>query len=785
MIAIRRLLLCAALALCAPALAAEERDGGSPTAGELENGVQGGGAQADPDPRRAADAAVLWQDFRARAEGARAFEGFAVLDQVGYDMHEVDAAKCRERRAALADAVAHSPVSIAIRHASVLCARATGDAALAAREGEVLESLSRLALSQASDRADAPPITVLSPQDAFSLIASIGLEPAYQYYVLGTPRRYMPFVVVAWDEEAGEERHLSFDNVDAMNAVIRTDPYSDYPIQRNQLAREIVEQEAKGGMLMATDLLALREASTLGTVDAKVSRLREAAESGGVHSGLAWLALCEQQPASSRCADGLVDALLPGAEDHRAASMVLLAMAYANGTGIARDEAAASELLDAADRRWPKAGASAYFAAAWLSTHPGEVPAFVQRRVDLARRAGNPNIQNLLYLRSIGGSAPQLEATDIAYLADPADNAHGTGYGLLAAYYRGKGDESEALAWEQRAASAGEVDAMANQGRRKVFGQGVDKDEAGGRAMLADAAHGGSATAGRILAYLAMDDGHWQEAMSWLMAPMDAGDMQALLEGARIYEMERPGFTGDVARAVKIYTLLADQYDVADARRRLALMALEGRGMEKAPSRAEAWLRKDADRGDADSQALLGLSYLQGRFGASDEARGREWMEKAVQSGDSEAMSSYGLWLLGRHDRPEAMREGLSLLRRAVDREGGAGIAANNLAWALCTAPVDAIRDPERGLAVAKAMGKPEDLDVGLRDTVAACHAAVSDFDEAVRLQRSALEEFRRHADTGGDTARKELAETLERAGARLALYQARKSYRETEPPSP
>ncbi len=486
------------------------------------------------------------------------------------------------------------------------------------------------------------------------------------------------------------------------------------------------------------------------------------------------------------CADGLIDALLPAAEQRHAVPMVLLAYAYAQGLGIERDEAAAATLLDAADRRWAHGAASTYFASYWLTRHPQEIPSFVQARIDAARAAGNPNIDDALLSRGINAGKATVDAAAVARLSRPEINRRGAGYALLAAHYLRSGDKTAADTWLQRAAEAGDANAKATLAAQLLGGEGVARDPGRAHTMLVDAAHAGSAMAGRMLAYRAGEQGDWQQAMSWLLAPMFAGDVGAILDAGQIYELERPGFTGQEAKAVEFYTMLAGTDGGAEARRRLAMMALEGRGMPKAPARAREWLQQDADKGDAPSQALLGAGYLRGKFGPVDEARGREWMDKAMQAGAAEAFSDFGMWLINTKDTPESRREGLAVLQRGVEQgatnpDGNDG-ALNNLAWALCTSRRDDVLDPPRGLEVGKRMGEPADLNPGYRDTVAACLAATGDYTEAVRLQTSVVQEFQKYADAGGARMQRDMAETLKRARERLALYEARKPYIELDP---
>lgn len=739
--------------------------------------------RASPEPGLAAtpvDAAAMWREFLAGADAENAFEVFDLIDEIGYDTQKVDREACRSHRAGLTRAVEKAAVSIAARHAALLCAEAIGDEAWAAREEAVLEALSRLALSQVSDVHGSRPIRVMTALDGYALIADLEMEYSYGYYVNLAPARYMPLVMVAWDPEAQIERHFAFDSIDVSNTIVRNDTYTGFPYQRTQLVQILVEAQKKSEQIAGVDVAAAIEASQTTGTAAKIAKLRPAAETGGVQSASLWMAVCEDDPVPN-CADGLVDALLSGAEARHALPMAQLAYAHARGIGVERDESAAASLLDAADRRWPRAGASAYLASYWLLRGKDEASAFLASRIDVARKAGNRNIDNMLLLKRINADEkPSLEATQLAHLAKPENNGRGAGESLLARYYAKNGDAAKDLEWIGRAASHGDADAMADYGFRLMRGDGVAKDMDAGKKMLFDAAHGGNAFAARVLAQQSAEAGDWKRAVSWLLAPMVAGNIPALLDGARIYEYERPGFEGELQRAVSMYRSLADENDVSEARRRLAAMAIAGRGMEKSTESARAWLRKDAERGDHESEAMLGALILDGTFGEVDEAEGRRWMELAIAANQPGAHAGYATWLFNKKATAESRQQAIQVWQQGVDANDE--LAMNNFAWALCTTPREADRNPKRGAEIAARMGTPEELDAGSLDTVAACRAAVGDYPEAVRMQRLALTMFEKYATALGPKAAPEMAPTLEGARDRLALYESGRPYLESAP---
>ncbi|MGN7726168.1 tetratricopeptide repeat protein [Luteimonas sp. 22616] len=750
----RPLLLAALLALAVPTLPAAEPSGGF-------------------------DAAATWQHFLATAgtDGSGSpYDSLDLLEIIGYDEHAVDAVACEAHREQVAKAVEMAPVSIALRHAALLCAQAITDTAAAARESAALDALSALALSQAdvADPSLALPIRVMGKQDMRTLLVLAGLESRYEYYISPRPIRFLPYVVAVGDPETGGERHLMFDMVDTMNAAVRSDPYSGYPMQRLQLSDALVDAEAANGQLAAIDAKAVREASMANGVDARIEAVRIAAGEGGIQSLATWLLLCQQAPANPSCSSGLVDALLAGAEQRHALPMAMLSYAYATGTGVGKDEAAAATLLDDADERWAPASASGFVASLALATTPKtDIPAFFRARADRAIAAGDRATMLLDASQRMARALPLDERQLIAF-ATPAYNARGAGHELLARDALLRKDVPSALDWTRRAAQAGNPWGEDQYAWQLRFGRDVAKDRVAAQAWLKAAAHDAKPMAARILAGDADAVQDWDQAMAWLFEPASRGDMESLLALAGLMVS---GVAGDdkVATGLEVYRSLADEADLPEARRRLASLALRGDGMEKSPAKAEAWLRKDAERGDHVSEAMLGGALLRGDLGKVDEVEGQRWMERAIAAKEAAAYVEYGAWLFYTKDTPDSRRRAMEIWSQGV--ELGQSMAANNLAWALCTSPDDAIRDPKHGLEVGAKIGDVDEIDPGFLDTVAACHAATGDYETAVRMQNNVVERFDGQAKARpGDTA---MAETAKRAAGRLALYQAGKPYLE------
>ncbi|GAA4860082.1 tetratricopeptide repeat protein [Luteimonas vadosa] len=726
------------------------------------------------------DVATAWEKMRAEANLERVYSGYELLSEMGYALDSIDVEACRKRGGDLSKAVRTAPVSIAIRHAAVLCAEAMGDADAAAAEAELLDQVSREALAQADEGKSAKPIRVLAFQDAYTLVHRLGMQTAYQYYRDERPARHFPFVVAAWDPEDEVERHMAFDVVDSAYAMSRDDTHSGFPYQRDVLADAFLKGQLESDQVLAIDVQAIRDAGFQPSAEGKVAKLRPAAEAGGILSARAWLVACESSP-FEKCGDGLVDALLPQAEKRDALPMALLAYAYAQGIGIDRNQTAADALLVAANRIWPREGATSEYVSLWLAGHEEPPSPGINALVERAMVAGNVNIRSeVLRNRIQRTEKPVLSGEEIAHLSRQDQNGLGAGYALLAAYFSKSGDDARARDSLQRAAQAGDPGAQADYGFMLAEGDGIAKDTAAAAETLSLAAHGGEERAMRYMAYLSEQAAKWRDAVFWLLPAVDRGKIQALLDVAGVMEYGRSGIQDEQKTALRVYTSLAEDDDVAEARRRLAGMAIEGRAMEKAPERAKAWLLHDAEQGDHESETMLGLHYLSGDFGKDGEAEGMRWIRKAMDARHVEAYAGYASWLTYSKKTPEARKHAIELLTQAMDLD--AEVVANNLAWALCTSPQDDVRDAARGLEVTTKMGDLEAMGAPELDTVAACHAATGDFARAGELQARALEQVRKFqanlpaAPEGGDPVAID-----EGYAARLALYRSQKAYIETD----
>lgn len=726
----------------------------------------------------AADPAAVWARFRADAEFGAAFDAFDMMEMVGYDFASVDAQKCSEHAAALREAVEAVPVSIALHRAALMCAEAVGDAATAERQTLALGALSRLALADGSGSAWGRPIRVLSPRDIYALLALLGYEFRYEYFREMHPKRYFPQVVAAWDPEAGIERHLSFDYIDAITAIERDATYPGTATQRHALAQAVIESQGKSREPAALDMLAVQASMEAPDVRAQVVHLREGASHGGMMSIARWVRVCAEGRVPG-CEDGLVDALLPLAERQHALPLALMSLLYARGMGVPRDIAKSTALLDAADARWDGAGGSMYFAAMQLIMD-GKMSGDVLQRLRKAARERGGAVELMAVLGEFSENQKHvLSERELAVLSRPASNGTGVGHATLAEYHANRGDAAKALDAARLAAEHGHA-ASQRLAALRVLGEEGDAARPRWQPLLESAAQGGDIIAMRVLAEQAQKAGKAHAAAGWLIAGVQLGDAGALLQYSRLLASGAAGLPGTVEDAVANFELIiADGGEHAPAARQaLAALAVEGRGMKRNPKRAREWLLIDAERGNVVSQMALFFLLRSEDGGLLDEAEAMRWADRATANDTADeaatVKSSYGTWLVARKDAARRAR-GIALLRDSLRVAKGDDVTgtSNNLAWALCVSPFDDVRNPAEGLAVALRMDQNALPSADL-DTVAACHAATGDFPAAVRVQQRAIDGLPR--DAAGKTPA-----WGDGIVSRLPLYKAGKAYIETD----
>jgi TPR repeat protein len=719
------------------------------------------------------DPDVAWTRFLAEGNSERAFKLYTLIDDVEGTDIEVDAGPCTDKAAELDAALREMPAGIALWYTAYRCAQARGDSDAADHYLAGFSRLAKHALAQANDDIEAPPIRVFAYPDIRTLVQASGME--YRYGLLDPDRpRYLEIVQALTDAKAGRERRLRFDFVDTLVRLARNQPEARYPMYRKLLVDALVASMAEGGLHEAVDLRAVRQAAEVHDVPARLALLRPVAEAGGLQAAWEWLYLCVKQPTPG-CGDGLVEALLPAAEQRHATAMVLLGLAYAEGVGVDANSTSAMALLDAADKQLGDGMGVVLFARYHFGLHPSSLPAELRTRLERAAGAGHPLATRLLAFQRYTTPGYRLTDADLAPLIALADHGHTQVAATIGRMLMAARRFTEAAPWIAKGAAAGSPEAQEMYSVLLHEGYGVARDAAAATRWAQEAAAGGNVDAMRKLGLRAAGNGDWTAAEKWLLSAMMREDLDAALALARLYSEGHPGLSEKPGHAVVMLESLDESMDKPEIRRALSQLYGQGKGVRADPAKARALLEGDAERGDRLSQLMLASALGSGKVGPLDAAAAERWFTRASESGDPDAIDAHAFWLFYRVDTAESRARALALWRGIAPAPGvDADSAWNNLAWALCTTRDAALRAPAEGMTVAGRLGEIAVLPLGQRDTVAACLAANGRFDEAAALQRGLIE--RLASASASDPS-------LPQMRARLALYDADQPYIEVELP--
>jgi TPR repeat protein len=167
-------------------------------------------------------------------------------------------------------------------------------------------------------------------------------------------------------------------------------------------------------------------------------------------------------------------------------------------------------------------------------------------------------------------------------------------------------------------------------------------------------------------------------------------------------------------------------------------------------SKAKEWMEKAATMGYA--QAMVELAemyeYNEGEEDNNEEAERKalQWYKKASEQGHAEAIENIGFYYIyGYGGLEKDCQKAYEWYEKAEAK--GNEVAINDHAWSLATSPQASCRNPEKALQVFSKLKSTYrsdymELPTGLKDTEAAIHASIADFNTAIKLQQEAVEEL-------------------------------------------
>jgi TPR repeat protein len=216
---------------------------------------------------------------------------------------------------------------------------------------------------------------------------------------------------------------------------------------------------------------------------------------------------------------------------------------------------------------------------------------------------------------------------------------------LLARLYEGQfgfpelKDPKEAIAYYTKAAGRDDPSAMAALGSRLLSGDEKNRDEKKGREWLKKAAE-----AKEYSAYLALGDyeenikKNLSAALSQYERGKDAGQIDCILRAADFY-IEGKGIEKDPSRGRSLLEKAAESGS-PQACFRIAVDALSGDKPDLL--RGYKYLLAAANGNLVEAQNEIGLLYLSGKLAIADGAAGVAWLTRAAQGGYAQAQNNLG-----------------------------------------------------------------------------------------------------------------------------------------------
>jgi TPR repeat protein len=294
-----------------------------------------------------------------------------------------------------------------------------------------------------------------------------------------------------------------------------------------------------------------------------------------------------------------------------------------------------------------------------------------------------------------------------------------------------------ALALHRAAAERGGAEGVVGLARHMARSERLRRQESEFEAALKAAGHAGdpgsmAALAGRLEAR-----GEKRRALGWFVSAQQRGSLYGAMGVARAMARGETGTEEAPRKAIDLLRLLAEA-EFVPARLELALLLTDGvEGVAPAPDEAARLLMSNVRMDHAPSIRELADAVLFERLPAPTGFKAEKALRDLAEDGDASAKYLLGMAIRGERTQKARAEEALQLLQEAAN--AGVMDARNDLAWISCTSQRAEYFEPVRGLQVARRMAMEPHLSASNKDTLAACHAANGEFEQAIALMREVL----------------------------------------------
>ncbi len=373
--------------------------------------------------------------------------------------------------------------------------------------------------------------------------------------------------------------------------------------------------------------------------------------------------------------EGLVERLMPLAEQGYDPAQVRLGACYFHGYGVSQDyEQAVSWYRKAAEQGLAVAQCAlglCYYEGRGVAQDYDQVVSWYRKAAEQGDAVAQNNL-GLCYYEGRGVAQDYEQA--VSWYRKAAEQGLAVALiNLGLCYDEGRGvaqDYEQAVSWYRKAAEQGHAEAQFGLGGCYYEGHGVAQDYEQAVSWYRKAAEQGYARAQYYLGWCYQNGQgvpqDYAQAVQWYRKAAEQGDAEAQCNLGWCY-CGGHGVAQDYEQAVSWYRKAAEQGG-AVAQYNLGLCYFHGHGVARDYAQVVSWYRKAAEQGHAAAQCNLGWCYLEGRGVAQDVAQAVSWFRKAAEQGLDEAQYNLGLCYQNGQGVPQDYAQAVQWYRKAAEQ---------------------------------------------------------------------------------------------------------------------
>ena len=153
------------------------------------------------------------------------------------------------------------------------------------------------------------------------------------------------------------------------------------------------------------------------------------------------------------------------------------------------------------------------------------------------------------------------------------------------------------------------------------------------------------------------------------------------------------------------------------------------------------WFLKAALQGQRSAQYELGRNLIHGIGCEIDKVKGIDWLTRSAANGEQQAVELLATIFAANSSR-ESQMKATNLMKNLKVMSASSKI---RFAWLLATSPYKEVSDPELAIDLVDSISwKDFNDEVTKQEIIAAAHAALGDYEEAIDYQKDALKDAKK-----------------------------------------